>query len=66
MTQDNVTEDRLRATARWMVANLEGAVVVEVLEVREFVHAGSVRVGEMTITVVNGEPASMTISPMVL
>ena len=66
MTQDNVTEDRLRATARWMVANLEAGVVVEVLEVREFVHAGSVRLGEMTITVVDDVPMSMTMSPMVL
>ena len=61
MTQDNVTEDRMRATARLLYAK-----VVEVLEVREFLLAGSVRLGEMTITVVNGEPMSITMSPVVL
>ena len=66
MIQDNVTEDRMRATARLLCANPKAGEVVELLEVREFVLAGSVRLGEMTITVVNGEPASITMSPVVL
>ena len=66
MTQDNVTEDRMRATARLLYANPKAGEVVELLEVREFVLAGSARLGEMTITVVNGVPTTITMSPVVL
>ena len=66
MIRDNVTEDRMRATARLIYANPKAGEVVEVLEIREFVPAGSVRLGEMTITVVNGVPTAITISPTVL
>ena len=66
MIRDNVTEDRMRATARLLYANPKAGEVVELLEVREFVSAGNVRLGEMTITIVNGEPMSITMSPVVL
>ena len=66
MTQDNVTEDRMRATARLLYANPKAGEVVELLEAREFVLAGSARLGEMTITVVNGVPTTITMSPVVL
>ena len=59
-------EDRQKATSRVLYANLKAGEVVEVLEVREFVLAGSVRLGEMTITVVNGVPTAITMSPVVL
>ena len=64
MIRDNVTEDRMRATARLLYANPKAGEVVELLEVREFVSAGNVRLGEMTITVVNGQPVSITMSPV--
>ena len=59
-------EDQQKATSRVLYANLRAGEVVEVLEVRQFVDVGSVRLGEMTITVLNGGPVSMTISPQVL
>ena len=59
-------EDRQKATSRVIYANPRAGEVVEVLEVRQFVDVGSVRLGEMTITVFNGGPVSMTISPQVL
>ena len=63
MTKDNVTEDRMPSTARLLYAGLGEDAVVELLEVREFVEAGSVRLGEMTVTVKHGEPVSITMSP---
>ena len=63
MIKDNVTEDRTPSTARLLYAGLGEDAVVELLEVREFVQAGSVRLGEMTITIAHGEPVSITMSP---
>ena len=59
-------EDQQKATSRVLYVSPQAGEVVEVLEVRQFVDVGSVRLGEMTITVVNGVPASMTMSPVVL
>ena len=59
-------EDQQKARSRIIYANPKTGEVVEVLEVREFLLAGSVRLGEMTITVVHGEPVSITMSPVVL
>ena len=59
-------EDQQKARSRIIYANPKAGEVVEVLEVREFLLAGSVRLGEMTITVVHGEPVSITMSPVVL
>ena len=66
MIQDNPNEDRIRARGRVIYANPKAGEVVELLEVREFVSVGSVRLGEMTITVINGVPVSITMSPQVL
>ena len=63
MIKDNVTEDRMPSTARLLYAGLGEDAVVELLEVRELVPAGSIRLGEMTITVAHGEPVSITMSP---
>ena len=63
MTKDNVTEDRMPSTARLLYAGLGEEAVTELLEVREFTQAGSVRLGEMTILVRDTQPVSMTISP---
>lgn len=63
MIQDNVTEDRMRATARIARAWPSGNQTVEVLEVREFVPAGSVRLGEMLITITDGLPSTLSIAP---
>ena len=63
MIKDNVTEDRMPSTARLLYAGLGEEAVTELLEVREFVQAGSVRLGEMTILVRDTQPVSMTISP---
>ena len=63
MIKDNVTEDRMPSTARLLYAGLGEDAVVELLEVRELVPAGSIRLGEMTITVSHGEPVSITMSP---
>ena len=62
----SLIEDRQKAASRIIYANLKAGEVVEVLEVREFMLPGSVRLGEMTITVVNGQPVSITMSPVVL
>mgnify|MGYP001596413759 CR=1 FL=1 len=59
-------EDRQKATSRVIYANPQAGEVVEVLEVRQFVDVGSVRLGEMTISLLDGRPVSMTISPQVL
>ena len=63
MTKDNVTEDRMPSTARLLYAGMGEDAVTELLEVREFMDAGSVRIGEMTVRVQNKQPVSMTISP---
>lgn len=65
MTHDNVTEDRMCATARLVRAYPTTGEIVEVLEVREFVPAGSLRLGEMLITLKHGEPVLLSIAPMV-
>ena len=59
-------EDRQKATSRVLYVSLQAGEVVEVLEVRQFVDVGSVRLGEMTITIVNGVPTAITMSPVVL
>lgn len=63
MVNDNVTEDRMPATARLARAWPPSGEMVEVLEVREFVPAGSMRLGEMLITVKGGEPMTLSIAP---
>ena len=63
MIKDNATEDRMPSTARLLYAGLGEDAVVELLEVRELVPAGSIRLGEMTILVQDKQPVSMTISP---
>ena len=66
MNRDNLIEDRMKATSRTLVALPDADTVVEVLEVREFMRAGHIRIGEMTLTLVRGELVSMTISPCVV
>ena len=65
MNRDNLIEDRMKATSRLLIAHPDADTVVEVVEVREFMRAGHVRIGEMTLTLDRGELVSMTISPCV-
>lgn len=65
MIQYNVTEDQMRATARLARAWPGDGQTVEVLEVREFVPAGSVRLGEMLIMLKNAQPTTLSIAPTI-
>lgn len=63
MTKINATEDLVQATSR-RLQYWKDNVMVENLEVREFMPGGSSsRVGEMNISTIDGKPYSISIDP---